>query len=518
MENALNIGSPPSRSNAIRRVLVLGGGSAGFLAAITLKAKLPDLQVTVLRSREIGIIGVGEGSIIGVAKHLHCFLEVDTATFYRLVQPTWKLGVRFLRWGPRPYFDYSFALQLHARYQGLPKYTGYYCDDAFDDVAMPTALMSRNRAFRRLQNGLPGIGRDFAYHFENELLCNYLEMEARRRGVTITDGNVLEATEDDQGITGLRLQEGGTATADLYIDSSGFRSVLLGGALREPFVSFKSSLFCDRAVVGGWDRTAAEPIKPYTTAETMDHGWCWQIEHERRINRGYVYSSSFCADDAAEREFRAKNPKVQSTRIVKFVTGCYQRSWVKNVVAIGNAAGFVEPLEATSLGVICTQLEFLATVLIDCDRQPDEHWRRLINVRHARVWESIRRFLALHYRFNTRQQTPFWRECVQKSDLAGAEPVVEYYQHSGPTPLPCLAMLDQYDLFGAEGYLSMLVGQGVPYRHASEPTAAELQAVADIRRAVGQHAEAGVTSEEALQWIRRPDWVWLPQYFKVDLR
>lgn len=506
------------RSDVIRRVLVLGGGSAGFLAAITLKAKVPGLDVTVLRSREIGVIGVGEGSIVGVAKHLHCFLELDTATFYRLVQPTWKLGVRFLRWGPRPWFDYTFALQLHARYQSLPKYTGYYCDESFDDIAMPTALMSRNRAFRRLQNGLPGFGRDFAYHFENELLCNYLESEARRLGVTITEGNVLEAPQDEYGITGLRLEEGGTLTADLYIDASGFRSVLLGRALGEAFVPFASSLFCDRAVVGGWDRTPAEPIKPYTTAEAMDHGWCWQIEHEHRVNRGYVYSSSFCSDDNAEREFREKNPSVRATRVVKFVTGCYRRTWVKNVLAIGNAAGFVEPLEATSLGVICTQMEYVAQVLLDCDAVPDDHWRDLINVRHAKVWESIRRFLALHYRFNTRASTPFWRACVEKTDLASAEPIVEFYQRSGPTPLPCMAMLDQFDLFGAEGYLSMLVGQAVPYHHTYVPTATEMQTVHAIRQAIAQQAAAGVTTEEALQWIRRPNWAWLPQYYKVDVR
>ena len=141
------------------------------------------------------------------------------------------------------------------------------------------------------------------------MFVEFLETYAAGLGVGITDDTVLEVRQDDHGLTGLALKSGGTATADLYVDSSGFGSVLLGQALLEPFVSYKPTLFCDRAVVGGWDRTG-EPIKPYTTGEGMNAGWCWRIDHEHRINRGYVYSSDFLSDDEAEREFRQKNPKV----------------------------------------------------------------------------------------------------------------------------------------------------------------------------------------------------------------
>src|SRR5205814_5969658 len=146
--------------------------------------------------------------------------------------------------------------------------------------------------------------------------------------------------------TGRRLESGAVLDADLFVDASGFRAQLLGKTLKEPFYSYKDSLFCDKAVVGGWKREA-EPIKPYTTAETMDAGWCWQIEHEHHINRGYVYSSSFISDEAALAEFLRKNPKVAiQPRVVRFRTGRYQRTWIGNVVAVGNATGFVEPLEA----------------------------------------------------------------------------------------------------------------------------------------------------------------------------
>src|SRR5262249_35835047 len=157
--------------------------------------------------------------------------------------------------------------------------------------------------------------------------------------------------QDEHCITGLKLASGRSRDADLYVDCSGFRSVLLSEALGEPFVNFSSTLYCDRALAGGWDRTT-ERIKPYTTAETLDAGWCWQTEHPNRIIRGYVYSSAFISDEDAEREFRSKNPKIEKARLLKFPSGRYRNSWVKNVVAIGNASGFVEPLEATSLHVI----------------------------------------------------------------------------------------------------------------------------------------------------------------------
>src|SRR5262249_30678226 len=207
--------------------------------------------------------------------------------------------------------------------------------------------------------------------------------------------------QDENGITGLRLVSGGVLKADLYVDCSGFGSVLLGQALGEPYISFSSTLFCDRALAGGWDRTT-EPIKPYTTSETMNSGWCWQIEHPTRIIRGYVYSSDFISEEDAEREFQAKKPKVTTTRLLKYPSGRYRNSWIKNVVAIGNASGFVERLEATSLHVICDESRFLAQILEDCERQPTGSLKESYNVLVANEWDEIRQFLALHYKFNDR--------------------------------------------------------------------------------------------------------------------
>lgn len=204
------------------------------------------------------------------------------------------------------------------------------------------------------------------------------------------------------GMAALITENGERITADLFIDASGFRSELLGRTLNEPYLSYSDSLFCDRAVIGGWSRTD-EPFKPYTTAETMDAGWCWQIEHENWINRGYVHASSFISHQAALDEFLRKNPKVSNEpRLVKFSSDRYARNWVGNVVGIGNAVGFVEPLEATALQVICVESYTLADALIDSLCEPTPTLIKLYNDYNARAWDDIRDFLAVHYKFNTR--------------------------------------------------------------------------------------------------------------------
>jgi tryptophan halogenase len=290
--------------------------------------------------------------------------------------------------------------------------------------------------------------------------------------------------------------------------------VLLSKTLGEPFVSFKSSLFCDRAVVGGWARPEGEEILPYTTAETMDAGWCWQIEHENRVNRGYVYSSAFISDEAADAEFRRKNPRVDATRIVKFVSGRYARGWVKNVVAIGNSNGFVEPLESTSLAAICEECHALAVSLADCGREPGPALAAVYNRHNQRTWDDIRRFLAIHYRFNTRLNTDFWRAARSDTDLAGAEDYVDFYAENGPSVAWKSTLITGRDVFGFEGWLAMMVGQNVPYRRRFRPDDHERQLWRGITDAHRAQAAAGLTVREALDVVRSPQWRTRPDFFR----
>jgi tryptophan halogenase len=490
----------------ISKAVVVGGGSAGFIAAATLKLKLPALDVRLIRSRDIGIIGVGEGSTSQLTRFLHDYLRINPRQFFEVARPTFKLGLRFI-WGRRPYFNYTFGPGPHeTNVPGLAKSYGFYADADMEDCELFYSLMTADRAFLQAE-GRPRFHTAIAYHFENEKFVRFLEEYAIGLGVQVIDDTIVQVNQNEAGISGLVLQSGTIETANLYVDCSGFVSLLLGKTLGEPFIDFKSSLFCNRAMVGGWERTD-EIIKPYTTCETMPSGWCWQIEHESRINRGYVYCSDFISDEEVEKQFRTANPKVGPTRIVRFITGRYDRRWVKNVVAIGNASGFVEPLEATALGLLALQSRHLAQTLLEVDCQPTPTQIAANNVAHAQSWDDIRRFIAIHYKYNDRLDTPFWRACREETDLAGAEPIVEYYQENGPAPYWAEMLFDRNDQFGYAGYTALLLGQQVPFRKTHAPTPAELQ-IWERHCARNRAAAASAMSvRQALDQIHSPNWKW----------
>lgn len=492
----------------IKDVLVLGGGTAGLLAALVLRRRVPQLRVRVLRSADIGVIGVGEGTTRAFPALLFNQLRLDPGTFYAEAEPIWKLGIRFL-WGSRPEFHYTFNQALNNRCPGLPKNHGYYCWDEFQDVDLWSALMRHNKVFAQAADGRPNFTNHdvLGFHVENKKLVGYLEARCHEFQIPIIDGTVEHVKTSDRGVETLRLQTGEDLTADLFVDASGFRSELLGRTLREPFKPYTDALFCDRAVIGGWARTE-ESIKPYTTAETMDAGWAWQIEHEHWINRGYVYSSSFISDEAAGKEFLAKNPKISTApRVVRFRTGRYERPWVQNVVAIGNASGFVEPLEATAIQVIGVQARLLAGTLAETDFAPPPVAVQLYNRFVGEVWDDIRDFLALHYRFNTRLETPFWKECRASVALGGAAEFVEFYREVGPTAMANDSLLPRNTSF-KDGYLVMLVGQQVPYRLRHRPAPAEWETWRAYCNGFSRAAAGGFDVQEMLGVIRSSSWRW----------
>jgi tryptophan halogenase len=286
-------------NSSIHNVLILGGGSAGFISALNIKRRNPSVDVKLIRSPSIKIIGVGESTIQSIPKYLHGYLGINPTDFFREVDPTWKLGIRFL-WGPRKQFHYSFRPQVDLHYDVLPMGMGFYYEDEFEYGELASSLCAHDCVFARRDDGSPSVGRDWAYHLDNKKLVAFLEKLARGIGIEIIDDTVVDVSQDDNGITALNLQSRGTVSADLYVDCSGFRSVLLGQTLGETMESYKTSLYCDRAVVSEWERPVGELIQPYTVAETMNSGWCWQFyfqrrgrtrisrkESARRINRSY---------------------------------------------------------------------------------------------------------------------------------------------------------------------------------------------------------------------------------------
>ena len=441
-------------------------------------------------------------------RHLFGFLELPAARFYAQAEPTWKLGIRFL-WGPRAHFDYPFGQQFDGRWKNLSRSNGFYADEECRGASQIGALMEADKAFRRnpQMGGAPDMNVGFGFHIENLKFVATLERLAQELGVELIEGKVSGAERGPAGIGALRLDDGRRLEADLFVDSSGFRSELLGRALEEPFVSYDRALFCDRAVIGGWERTT-EPILPYTTAETMEAGWAWQIEHEHHVNRGYVYCSQAISDEMACEEFLRKNPKVpQSPRVVRFRSGRYRRMWVENVVAIGNAAGFVEPLEATALMAVTQQCQALVNLLGQAGGRPTSTLRVLYNKLAAESFDSTRDFLALHYKLNTRLDNPFWRRCREDTDMGALGPLLEFYRENGPMVLARHTLPGSLN-FGIEGYLIMLVGNRAPYEAQHRATPAERAAWEQTRTALRVEAEQGMTVAETLAMIRSPQWRW----------
>lgn len=494
----------------IQKVVVLGAGSAGLLAALTLKRKLPELDVRIVRDPAIGIIGVGEGSTPNFVRHLFQYIGINQQRFYDMAKPTWKLGIHF-KWGPRGRFNFTFDGKTDVQFDQLNLPTGYYCMHDVQDTSLCSALMNAGKAFPRQINGLPSINEvngSYSFHIENENLVHTLEAECRESDIAFTDGKMVRADQDEDGnITALRLEDGQRVEADFFVDASGFRGELISGVYDEPFNSFKKTLFCDRAVVGGWERTD-EPILPYTIAEQMEAGWSWQIEHEHFINRGYVFCSDMISDEDAYAEFKQKNPKIPDTpRFVPFKSGHRERGWVHNVFAVGNSAGFVEPLEASALMVIAKQCQTMANILIQSGRTVSKTMRDTYNRQQKIEWGVIRDFLGLHYKFNTAMDTPFWRRCREETDLSGIQEMLDFYEENGPSAMISHLVPDDND-FGVNGFIAMLIYNQAPCRREIEIDNNEMSLWNQQRDYYKKQASQGLDVKQVLEVSRDPRWQW----------
>ena len=465
----------------IRSAVVVGGGSAGFLAALTFRRMLPQIKLAVVHSPDIPIIGVGESTTPAVPVHLHEHLGIDRNEFHKEVRPSWKLGLRF-EWGAKdvPHFNYTFDGYLDKRIEGLSKWNAFYCLHNMRDASTFNAIMDRNRSPATMRNGRLSLDPRATYHIPNASFIDFLERKSVASGAELIADQVVGVERNETGgVKSLMLAGGRKLEADLFVDCSGFGSILLGKTLEEPYISYRDVLYCDRAVVGSWSRAdfpEDDTIRPYTTMTTMKHGWCWRIDFEDAVTRGYVYSSQFCSEEEAEFELRALQPQLAGAdlRLLKFPSGRRERYVVENVVAVGNASGFVEPLEATSLHLIIEQLYNLTWALTDSDRILTDSLRNLLNERFASTWDDVRDFLALHYKYNEHQDTPFWRHCRAESPLGSLEDMVDHYAEVGPSRL--LARLtSNATIFGYGGYASMLLGLRVPTTVKREITHRERQ-------------------------------------------
>jgi tryptophan halogenase len=448
---------PVESEGLVASVGLLGGGTAGYLTALALRRKVPGVAVTLIESPDVPIIGVGEATTPLMPQFLHVDLGLDIHRLFREVRPTFKLGIRFL-WGlpGTGDFHYPFGPVRFLEpvvYGGDPK-----------DVSLQSQLMAGNALpiYKECGALVSRLGTEAAYHLDNERFVAWLQRRAAEAGVERIEATVAEVERSDDGeeVRALRTADGRRLSFDLFVDCTGFRSLLLEQTLGSPWIGFDGSLWTDRAVVAPVPHGGV--VRPYTTAETMSSGWCWSTPQEDCDHRGYVFASAFQTPEEAEAEMRRANPGMGPARLVRFRAGRHAHFWKGNVVALGNAYGFVEPLESTALHMLIRQIGLFVRAFPL--RRGERGLPEELSHKVGAWWDYLRWFLALHYKFNRRVDSPFWRACRKEVDVSHHAGLLAAFRERGPlTYDPAVrAAFDYPDpLWGPEGIDAILLGQGV---------------------------------------------------------
>ena len=455
-----------------RTVGVIGGGPAGYFAALALKRRFPELAVTVVESMQVPIIGVGEATTTLMPPFLHQRLGLDIVELFESVRPTFKLGIKFV-WGPPGIdsFTYPFG-------DAWPIESFAFERDLWPQ-SLTSLLMQEDRApVLRAPDGsllslLPSL--KFGYHLDNSSLVAYLKRAAQGAGLEHVEATLVgvEPRAESLGVAALRSSDGRELCFDFYVDATGFRALLLEGCLGSPFTSYASSLFCDRAIVATVPRRGSPP--PYTTAETMDAGWCWRIPVAGEDHRGYVHSSAFLDEDAAAAEMRIKSPGMGQPWTVRFRSGRHRDFWIGNTVAVGNAYGFVEPLESTALHMVIVEIAYLIEGLAQLRAgSRDSSYASYVQSANGKLgahWDYLRWFLAVHYRYNGRLDTPFWRAARAETDISGMADILDRFRRGGPWLSSSGDRFAASDpTFGYSGLMMLLLGQQAQGSEQARPS------------------------------------------------
>jgi tryptophan halogenase len=421
-----------------KNIVIVGGGSAGWMTAAYLRKALDKVDtITLVESKTIRTIGVGEATFSTI-KLFFDFLGLKESEWMPSCNAAYKLAIKFNNWraegghfyhpfqryetvdgfnvaewwlklkrGEEP-FDYScFSIPALCDNKRSPRYlNGKVFDDRVQTFFEEEQLQKKNVLTDHK------VQYPYAYHFDASLLAEYLKDYAMVRGVRqVLDDVTSVNLKEDGSIASITTKEHGAIEGDLFVDCTGFRGLLINQALKEPFISFNESLLCDRAVALQVPvDSAKEGIAPYTSATAMSSGWIWNIPLYGRVGTGYVYCSAFLSPEEAEAEFRAHlGPKAESCNAshIKMRIGRNRNSWVKNCVAIGLSSGFVEPLESTGIFFIQHGIEELVSHFPNGSM--DEDIVRSYNKVVAECIDGVREFLTLHYRASSRMDTDFWK-------------------------------------------------------------------------------------------------------------
>jgi tryptophan halogenase len=472
------------------RVLVVGGGTAGWMTAAALSRLLPPKRVSLrlIESAEIGTVGVGEATVPHI-RFFNARLGFDEADFMARTRATFKLGIEFRDWRrPGDSYIHPFGAfgrdlagvsfhhhWLRARQAGLA--------DALENYSLPILAARRGKfAHPAADLSSPLSTYSYAYQFDAGLYAAYLREFAEARGVVRSEGKIVDV--DLNGANGFveaaTLESGERITADLFIDCSGFRGLLIEQALGAGYEDWTHWLPCDRAYAAPCG--SAGPLMPFTRATARESGWIWRIPLQHRVGNGHVYASDFCSDDQALSSLLAQleSPPQAEPKQLRFTTGKRRRQWSRNVVAIGLASGFLEPLESTSIHLIQLAIGNLLDLFPDRDFDPmnETEFNRIM----ALEYERIRDFLILHYHATERDDTPFWNYCRTMPIPDSLAYRMELFRQRG--------VVAQYreGMFLDASWLAVFFGQGMVPRHY-DPSSDRVADVALNRHLAGINGE-----------------------------
>jgi tryptophan halogenase len=449
--------------NPIRKIVIVGGGTAGWMAAAPLAQRLGNrCEIVLVESPDIGTIGVGEATLPTI-RFYNSALQLDHADFIKKTKATFKLGIEFRDWGHvGNRFFHGFGdfgppingIQPHHHWLRLARTFDHM--PAMENWSM-ASVMARENKFTMPNDTQPGVtdAYSFGYQFDAGLYAAYLRDYAMARGAKRVEGTITSVDQHPETgfITAVRLGDGRTLDGDLFIDCSGFRGLLIEGTLKAGYEDWSEYLPCNSALAVPSARV--EPLTPYTRSTAKEAGWLWRIPLQHRTGNGHVYSNAFTTDEKARQDLLdgLDGAALDEPRQLRFVTGKRKKSWVKNVVAIGLSAGFVEPLESTSISLIETAVGTLIEQFPDLDFRPElaDEFNRIIGGRY----ESIRDFIIMHYKLTKRDDTAFWRYCANMAIPDSLAHQIELFRETGR-----VAILDR-DSFGLPSFVAMLVGLGV---------------------------------------------------------
>lgn len=415
-------GVPPT----LKKMLVVGGGTAGWMAAMILGNSLlgSGVQITVLESPTTGIIGVGEGSTPWLRGFFDS-LGIAESEWMPACHATYKCGITFDGWSTKPGFESyfhpfasmmdnltmpQFVHNVHARIGGAQIH-------AHPDRFFLAAELARQRLAPKAAYQFP-FDIWYGYHFDAVLLGEFLHQKAEAMGVRYQRGHITDVQLNEEGdIASVRTQEGETIDANFFVDCTGFAALLIQKALNTPFLSFAENLFNDSAVA--MPSAIGDSIPTQTVSTAMRHGWKWEIPLTNRYGNGYVYSSAFCSAEEAERELREKLGMLDSdtpARHLKMRIGRVTKHWNRNCLAVGLSQGFIEPLEATALLFI----QRTATSFVEYIEkgQMDDAARNEFNQRINDHFEGTRDYIVTHYKTNSRSDTEYWRANAANLNLS----------------------------------------------------------------------------------------------------